>query len=88
MSDLQLCIGVVEYVSFPCWRKNEIVTKRPPKGPRLMIFGAIRIISYAESDGNGPAAQNLAESTENGQKRNLIFQLIQAVEKELPALYT
>ena len=53
-----------------------------------MIFGAIRIIFYAESDGNGPAAQNLTETTENGQKRNLIFQLIQAVEKELPAVYT
>ena len=36
-------------------------------GPRLMICGAIRIICYAESDGNCPAAQNQTKTTENYQ---------------------
>ena len=65
-----LCRICVFFLSVPCWRKNEIVTKRPPRGPRLMIFPEVRIIFYAESDGNGPAAQNQPKSNENNQTQN------------------
>ena len=63
----RICVG---FVSVPCWRKNEIVAKRPPRGPRLMICLEIRIRFYTESDGNGPRAQNPKERVENEQRPN------------------
>ena len=74
-----LCRICVVFMSVPCWRKNEIGTKRLPRGPRLMIFPEVRIIFYAESDGNGPGAQNQRKRTENEQRPNLMYQLIQDV---------
>ena len=44
-----------------------------------MIFPEIRIIFYAESDGNGPGAQNPTENLENEQRPDSIFQLTQDV---------
>ena len=53
-----------------------------------MIFPEIRIIFYAESDGNGPGAQNPTEKVDNEQRPNLMYQLIQDVQKKPPVVYT
>ena len=75
-----------------------MVTIRPLRAPRGTIVAASRIIFRAESDGNGPGAQNSTKNVQNDENSKskiklkiiwkMLYQLDQAVEKYLPWVYT